>query len=310
MVYGQLHQLIDQCRWDAIIESSTRNDSSLEVDVREAHRDDLPLHMVCERRAPNAVILEVLKLYPEASAWRGRGGNLALHVATHRNLDEEVMEALIRANPEALDEVNQANFTPRHIGHSDSDTLTALRRPTSCWHQLIGDEHREEEQATRLKKLHEKVDTALEQTSQSDANMSALLTRLQHGAESRLESLESLQHENSMTNTIRQLQESLREGLETTENRLTTVEDDIKAAAAREFMAKAASRAHQSDIMRMQKKTGESAKRLRQQVEHVRTQMMGGTEGAFGGIGDVSNSCSSGSTSSTFVSTKLSSAME
>lgn len=294
MVYGELHQLIEQGAWDAIVESRTSSDrAALESDAREAHRDDLPLHMVCERRAPNAAILEILSLYPEASKWKGRGGNLALHVATHRNLDEEVIEALIRANPEALDEVNKASFTPRHIGHSDGDTLTALRRPTACWHQLMEDELREEDQATRLKQMHDKVDAALEQALQSDASVSALMERLQQGVESRLESLESLEHEDSMTTTVRRLQDSLKEELETTENRLTTVEDDIKAAASREFMAKAGARAHQSEILRTQKKTAEMAKCLRQQVEHVRVELASSKSQHAGASGGVSKSSSS-----------------
>jgi hypothetical protein len=269
MVYGQLHELIDQCKWDELLEAWRSNPNVFQADAREPHRDDLPLHMACERRAPVPVILTILKLHPDATKVKGRGDNLAIHVATQRNLSDELIEALIRAYPEALDEVNQANFTPQSIGHSDIETNQALRRPAACWHQLLEDEVREEEQVTRVKQLHEQVDAALERVVISDANVNGLMGRLEQ-VKGRLLYLESLRYETNMTKTIQKMQESLREDMETTENRLTTVEDDIKAAAAREFMAKAASRAHQSDVLRMQKRSGETAKLLRQQVERVR----------------------------------------
>jgi hypothetical protein len=184
-----------------------------------------------------------------------------------------VIDALIRAYPETLDERNQADLTPRAIGHSVGETNQALKRPTACWHQLIEDEVREEEQVTRLKMLHEQVDAALEKLVVSDNDRNGFKGRLEQ-VEARLVVLEGLQYETNMTKTIQKLQESVRDEMETTENRLTTVEDDIKAAAAREFMAKAASRAHQSDVVRMQKKTGEIAKQLLQQVDRVRFDLM------------------------------------
>lgn len=127
MGYGQLHQLIEQSKWEGVLDS-LRNDPSLLSDAKEPHRDVLPLHMACEKRAPDEVILEILRCYPEAAKWKGRGGNLPLHVATHRNLSRDVIESIIREYPEALDEVNKANFTPRSIGHSDVISSQSLRR--------------------------------------------------------------------------------------------------------------------------------------------------------------------------------------
>jgi hypothetical protein len=275
MAFGQLHQLIEQSRWDVLLITLQQASATVQAEAKEPHRDDLPLHMACERRAPDAVILELLKAYPEATKWKGRGGNLALHVAVHRNLDTQVIEALIRANPESLDELNAASFIPRSIvGHSE-EAFHALRRPAECWHQLMQDEVREQAQATRLKNLHDKVDAALERVKVSDDHVDALMGRLKQ-VEDRLQNLESLRHEETMTKTIQKLQESLKEGFESTESRLTTVEDDIKAAAAREFMAKAASRAYQGDVVRMQKKSGETAKALRRQVEQLRVALMTG----------------------------------
>lgn len=273
MVRDQLHQLIEQCKWTEILQGGANNNPDLCEDARRAHREDLPLHMACERRAPDAVILAMLKLNPDATKWKGRGDNMALHVATHRNLSEEVIEALIRAYPEALDEVNQAKVTPRNIGHSDLQTYQALRRPTACWHQLMKEETLEEAEVTRLKTLHEQVDAALAQVQLSDNNMVALTQRLQK-VEGELDLVESAQHEKNTTRTIEKLQETLREDLEAAENSLGMVEDDIKSAEAREFMAKAASRAHQSDVLRMQKKSNEVAKVLLQQVEQVRVMAM------------------------------------
>jgi hypothetical protein len=48
------------------------------------------------------------------------------------------------------------------------------------------------------------------------------------------------------------------------------VEDDIQAASAREFMAKAASRAQQSHVLRIQKRAADEAKKWKFEVDSVK----------------------------------------
>lgn len=264
MTYGQLHQLIEQSKWDVALES-LRSDPTIRSDAAEPHRDDLPLHMACERRAPDGVILEILKCNEDAAKWKGRGGSLPLHIATQRNLSGDVVETLIRVYPGALDIRNSANYTPRDYGHQEPFAFQSLHRPTSCWHQLMTDEAKEEEQDRKLLDLHEQVDTALTQLQRSNDNFDDMTTRLEH-VEKKLREFEDLKAED-LEAAVTNLERSIRDTMDKIENRLSTVEDDVKAAAARDFMARAASRAHQSDVVKMQKISAQEAKTLRKEVE-------------------------------------------
>lgn len=124
---GRLHRLIEEGKWEGVLELVS-NDTSASEEMKVPYRDSLPIHMVCEKRAPDGVILAILRAFPDAARSTGRGGNLPLHIATHRNLSTDVIESLIREHPEALDEMNKSNFTPRNIGHSDIVAFQALRR--------------------------------------------------------------------------------------------------------------------------------------------------------------------------------------
>ena len=127
MVYGQLHQLIDQKKWDEILQV-LREDPTVQSDTKELHRNDLPLHMACEKHAPDDVILEILRHNSDALFHVGRGGNLPLHTACQKNLGHDVIESFIRMNPMGLDYRNTANYTPRDFGHSDAYANESLNR--------------------------------------------------------------------------------------------------------------------------------------------------------------------------------------
>ena len=127
MVYGQLHQLIDQNKWDEILRE-IREDATLQADTKELHRDDFPLHMACEKKAPDDIIMEILRFNPDAAFHQGRGGSVPLHIATQKSLSADVIESLIRLNPGALDVKNCANYTPRDYGHTEMYANQALNR--------------------------------------------------------------------------------------------------------------------------------------------------------------------------------------
>uniref|UniRef100_A0A7S4SVK9 Uncharacterized protein n=2 Tax=Ditylum brightwellii TaxID=49249 RepID=A0A7S4SVK9_9STRA len=267
MVYGQLHQLIEQSKWNEAL-LALRAVPAVQSDASETHRDDLPLHMACDRRAPDDVIVELLKHNPSAVKHVGRGGNLPLHIATQRNLSYDVVETIIRAYPAALDCRNSSNYTPRDFGHDDQYAFQGLSRPTACWHQLMTDEKREEAQDTKLHTLHESIDAALTALQKSNDNFDDMTSRLDH-VEKTLQDLENLRAQD-LEGTITKLETSISDSMQKIENRLSTVEDDVKAAAARDFMARAASRAHQSDVAKMQKSSAEEVKRLQKEVEQLR----------------------------------------
>lgn len=296
MACDQIFQMIEQSKWDELSKVLQSNPDSLVADAKAGQGEDLPLHKIFATTmvtaAPSELILSILQLNPIAAKHKGLGNNTPLHLAvTHwapsllstpqqqqeqSDVVSSTIEALIRVHPEALEEVNDDKLTPRDIalrGNSGSDLLQLLERPTACWHQLIEDEVREAQHVTRLRTIHERVDAALDRMVMSEQNMNGLFGRLEH-VEERMTVLESIKYESAMAKSFQVLQESVRESMDATKNRLATVEDDIKAAGVREFMAKAASRAHQSDVMRMQKKTGETAKQLLQQIEVVHSELV------------------------------------
>ena len=268
MVYGILHQLIEQSQWDDILESLP----TIIADASELHRQDLPLHMACERGAPVLVLQRLLQAYPQAAQHAGRGENWCLHIAAHRNLPTQFMESLIREYPEALDGINAAHLTPRNIGHVDIHAFQALRRPTTCWHQLMEDEQREEQQEQRLKVLHSTVDAAITDLDISETTFQAMMKRIEQVA-TRLQELEVLQQERHMMDTVRRLKESLQTRVQRMDYRVTSLEDDLKAAATKEFMSKAAARAQQSQVVRMQKRATEQSKLLKGHLEAARQEL-------------------------------------
>lgn len=138
-----------------------------------------------------------------------------------------------------------------------------------CWHQLMHDEVLERQHAAQLRALHETVDAALKELKIGGDNMEILLARLEC-ADSRMKDLEQSQTENDPASRVHTLQTASHEKFDRINNRVTTVDDDIKAAYAREFMAKAASRAQQSNVLRKQKQAAEHLKSLRLEVESVK----------------------------------------
>jgi hypothetical protein len=262
MVYGTLHQLLEQSKWDLVLAHVDQQQAS------EPHRRDLPLHMACERGAPEHVLQALLQAHPAATRHQGRGDNLCLHVATHRKLPEAILEALIREYPEALDMTNAANLTPRDLGHDYPN----MRRPTMCWHQLIQDERIEEDQEERLHSMHARVDAAIAELETS-TTLHTHMSRLEH-IDTRLKELETMRPSRNMSETVQKLQMDLQNGIDKMDQRMTTVEDDVQAASAREFIAKAASRAQQSHVLRLQKRAADEVKKWKMEVESVKNTML------------------------------------
>ena len=133
------------------------------------------------------------------------------------------------------------------------------------------DEIREEAQDKRLNTIQEKITSAIESVSKSNGNIDDMMVRLDF-VEKKLRDFEDLKALD-LGETVRKLEVSARETMEKIENRLSTVEDDVKAAAARDYMARAASRAHQGDVIKMQKNTAEGAEQLMDEVRKMKSEL-------------------------------------
>lgn len=270
MTYPKLHQLIEESKCDVLLDGVRDKESELRKQIKAEFRKDLPLHMACEHNAPTNVVLELLVIYEAACRIPGRGGNLPLHIACSKNYAVEVIDEMIRAYPEALDIPNAVKATPRHIGHSDIIAFQSIRRPTCCWYQLKQDEKREEDQEERLSTLFDKVENALKTLEKSDSHIESMTQRMKEAKES-IETIENAETaETKIVASITSIKKNVSDGLERMNHNLMSIEDDIQSSSAREYMARASVRAHQEQVLRLQKKTIENSKRLKRDFAHFR----------------------------------------
>lgn len=121
-----IQKLIENSQWEALLDTLQSGDETLD-EAASSPSASFFLHKACERRAPHDVIAALIKFCPESPSLLAEE-QFPLHIATHRNLEADTIETLIRAFPEALDECNKANCTPRNIGHRDIDAFQSLRR--------------------------------------------------------------------------------------------------------------------------------------------------------------------------------------
>lgn len=267
MVDGKLHELIDQSKWEYLLEA-LKEDADLQSETRRCHKGDLPLHLVCENKAPDELILQILKLNPDAVKQESSNGNLPLHIAVQKNIGQDVLLHIIRLHPAALDYRNNSNLTPREYPHKDLLASQALERPTYCWHQLVKDETREEQQEMRLENLQKNVSSTLSSLSNSDSNIDSMMTRLDH-VEKKVRELESLKTIDLDT-TVSDLKNRVQDTMNKIENRLKLVENDVRTASSRSQVTRAATRAHQSDILKMQRTAVQDAKKLTEQIKQFK----------------------------------------
>ena len=101
--------------------------------AKEVFKEDLPLHMACERKAPETTILGLLDAFPDGAAVPGRYGGHPLHLAAQQKLSPKILVALIRAYPEALDQEDDSSNLPRDYSQRNDLNKEALCRPTACW---------------------------------------------------------------------------------------------------------------------------------------------------------------------------------
>jgi hypothetical protein len=103
-----------------------------------------PLHAALGYKAPDSLVVFLLKIFPEATKVHGTGDDwLPLHVAAMWGASSTVMEALIRANPQALDDLGEGGLkgrTPRHFSQRFSHNRELLERSTEDWIALIESE--------------------------------------------------------------------------------------------------------------------------------------------------------------------------
>ena len=273
MAYGEsrIHHLLVKGDWNGVLDG-LRTDPSMRDETRQPGSQDgsgdLPLYTACDFRAPDEVVLEILRHNESAARIRGRGGNLPLHCAVRRGLGADTVEGLIRSHPVALGAPNATGHRPSDYGHQDQYARQCLERPAACWCKLMEDEAKEEEQDSRLAELHGLVGSSLVRIRKSNEAYDGILARLE-GVESRLCELDSKVDPTNHEGHANALEERLDTETESLERTLIAAEAGAKSSAAREFMARAAGWARQSDVSRKVKKATEEAEALEREIESI-----------------------------------------
>uniref|UniRef100_A0A7S4HLP8 Uncharacterized protein n=1 Tax=Odontella aurita TaxID=265563 RepID=A0A7S4HLP8_9STRA len=137
---SQLLQQIKSTRWEklrCVLKSPDGRAMAKKPDVY----GNLPLHAAIGYKAPDDVILEILRIHPQATREHGTDYWLPLHVAAMWGTSPEVLEAIIREYPLALDDVGEPGIkgrTPRHFSDRFKHNKELLERPTSEWVRLVG----------------------------------------------------------------------------------------------------------------------------------------------------------------------------
>lgn len=267
MVYCVLHQLLEQSKFEDILALFKADPSSQQL-TEEEHKSNLPLHLSLEINAPDEVVFQILYMNEDAAWWKGSESNLPLHIATKKNSSPEIIERLIRVNPKSLDARNAEGFTPREIGHSNTYAQQSILRPTCCWLELLDNEEREERQDSRLELLRNSMQSALDSMKNSEKNMNQLVSRIEKmDTDLRNFEEERLIHvEQKLSN----METSIIEKFDKTENVLCMVEDDIKSLQTIEFMSKISCEASSTEVRKMQKSSNQIAEYFLKEVRDLK----------------------------------------
>jgi len=105
-----------------------------------------------------------------------------LNSATRRGAPKEVMDALIRAFPPALDVKNDDNITPRDYIQTEQECNILLERPTICWSQNLADEKKDrilDEEMDQLEKEAHEMEQLLLETLNKEQKLQDRLIKME-----------------------------------------------------------------------------------------------------------------------------------
>lgn len=225
-MYGQLHKSIVHLEWENVEEVlSTKKGVQM---TKETFKEDLPLHMAVERRAPDQLIISILQANKKAALVRGKMGNLPLHTAAQNCLSPTVVTQLIKAHPEGLDVLNDSQCTPRDFHQRNDVSLEALMRPTACWIEDVEKEEYNKRVNDRTFELKNKIQKLREQLAMSKKK-TAVATHLLGATRPRLsQQWASMKADKEREAKVEDLKQVLEQRLNGIKERITIMEENMK----------------------------------------------------------------------------------
>ena len=136
---SELLVLIKACKWKEV-KSLLSSDEGKELAAQKDVYSNTPLHAAIGFKAPEEISLAILEVYPEAARIKGSNEWLPLHIAAMYGCSPAVMEALIRANPQGLDDEGEPKIkgrTPRHFKDRFKHNKALLERSADDWIKII-----------------------------------------------------------------------------------------------------------------------------------------------------------------------------
>ena len=133
---NELFQAIKVQQWP-LVEKLLEEEPHLAAEPDE--HENMPLHSAIGFRCPDPLLLKLLDAYPDACRRHGTDDWLPLHVAAMWGVSTGVMEALILAHPEGLDDSGQDSNkgrTPRHFSGRFEHNRELLERSTEDWKKM------------------------------------------------------------------------------------------------------------------------------------------------------------------------------
>ena len=138
---SELLRLIKASDWDgvtAMIETETGKAMTTQPDIY----GNLPLHACLGYKAPDDIVLSILRCNPDATRVHGTDYWLPLHICAMWGSSTRVMSEIIGYYPQALDDVGEPGIkgrTPRHFAPRFKHNTELLERSTEDWIRIIAE---------------------------------------------------------------------------------------------------------------------------------------------------------------------------
>lgn len=144
-----LHHHLQAQNWTAartIFQTPQQEQLSRMVASRDEF-ENTPLHIAIGYQAPEDLVIRILCAYPQACQVAATEDMwLPLHVAAMWGCSTRVLEALIRAYPEGLDQQEGKGRTPRFFSTRFPHNRDFLEQSTEDWKRIISSNHRKWEE--------------------------------------------------------------------------------------------------------------------------------------------------------------------